>query len=121
MSWKACNPSYLPSTVEDPGDVGRLEDLDLEDPEYNEKLDRLRKSRALIASGGGVKDLIQNTERGTGAIASIFLEAVEIGGAQEEPLSVRLAKSYDCSGCRWETFRKTIEKDVVRRILLLKM
>ena len=87
------NPSYSPSTVEDPGDVGRLEDLDLEDPEYNEKLDRLRKSRALIASGGGVKDLIQNTERGTGAIASIFLEAVEIGGAQEEPLSVRLAKA----------------------------
>ena len=55
------NPSYSPSTVEDPGDVGRLEDLDLEDPEYNEKLDRLRKSRALIASGGGVKDLIQQS------------------------------------------------------------
>lgn len=58
------SPAYSPSTVEDSGDVGRLEDLDLEDPEYNEKLhDRLRKSRALIASGGGVKDLIQNIER----------------------------------------------------------
>ena len=31
----------------------------------NVTLDRLGKSRALIASGGGVKDLIQNTERAT--------------------------------------------------------
>ena len=86
--------SYSPSTVEDPGDIGTLGDLDIfDDPNLNEKSDRLEEARALIASGNRVKDLVLGFEKGSAAVASIFLEAIEIGGAQEELLSQRLAKA----------------------------
>ena len=87
-------PSYSPSTVEDPGDIGTLGDLDiLDDPNLNERADRLEEARALIASGNRVKDFVLGCERGSAAVASIFSEAIEIGGAQEELLSRRLAKA----------------------------
>jgi len=44
----------------------------------NVTLDRLGKSRALIASGGGVKDLIQNTERATLLFSPFEKKSVQV-------------------------------------------
>ena len=67
-----------------------LPELDIfDDPGYNSKLD---SARVLIASGKK-SDLVEKCESGHAAIASVFFDATEHGGAGETSLSARLAKA----------------------------
>ena len=88
---RGSEPSYLPSTIADPdpGDIGNLGDLDTFD---DSNLNPTPEAKALIASGK-IQNLVLGLEKGSTAVSSICFEAIELGGAQEEPLSQRLAKA----------------------------
>ena len=90
---RGSEPSYLPSTIADPdpGDIGNLGDLDtLDDSNLNPTPEA--EAKPLIASGK-IQNLVLGLEKGSTAVSSICFEAIELGGAQEEPLSQRLAKA----------------------------
>ena len=79
--------SPLPSSVGDPDDLGDPNEIDPDQEPSTEGIG------AMIASGNKVSKIIETVEKGVNAVASIFLDALEKGGVNEEPLSARLAKA----------------------------
>ena len=82
--------SSLPSSVGDPDDLGDPNEIDPDQEPSTEGIG------AMIASGNKVSKIIETVEKrekGVNAVASIFLDALEKGGVNGEPLSARLAKA----------------------------
>ena len=77
--------SPLPSSIGDPDDLG--------DPNELEHGHMFEGTGAMIASGKKISDVIHTFERGSDVVASIFFDALEKGGVNEESLSVKLAKA----------------------------
>ena len=71
-----------------------------DDEELNEQ------AKALLATGNKVKDRVKLVERGCTAVASIFLEAIEFGGVEEEPLSARLANAMNAQASKPKVGKK---------------
>ena len=77
-----------------------------DDEELNEQ------AKALLATGNKVKDRVKLVERGCSAVASIFLEAIEFGGVEEEPLSARLANAMNAQASKPKVGKKPKGKTV---------
>ena len=77
--------SPLPSSIGDPDDLG--------DPNELEHGHMFEGTGAMIASGKKISDVIHTFERGSDVVASIFFDALEKGGVNEESPSMKLAKA----------------------------
>ena len=88
---------YVPTTPRE----SELGDFDFEDPdetvtgEAETQHESPETSRALIATGRKSSELATLIEKGPSVVASIFFDAIEIGGMEEIPLSERLANAMN--------------------------
>lgn len=88
---------YAPTTPR----KSELGDFEFEDPDVLEVGDNVveeetpETSGALIATGRKSAELADTLEKGPSVVASVFFDAVEIGGQEEMPLSNRLANAMN--------------------------